>query len=240
MLLGTACGLVAGRAGARGQPAGAGLSDRRAAGGRRPGRHRRRGGAGHPGRRGARRRAQGGDSASGTGGSTRRRCAQARRRAGAARQGAGRRTAWREARRRRDRGRAGGQRSRPRAVSVEIDASSGHIPGSEVAHDAAGQHGHDPEQSVGTMRTQDDTPKVRVVVAVDKPAALDGLTSADVGAVHRNRTMRHVLAVPVGALLALGGGGYGVQIAGGALTAVEVGCSPTTWSRSPATGSPRA
>jgi hypothetical protein len=114
-----------------------------------------------------------------------------------------------------------------KAVSVEIDASRADdiragqkvrmtLPDSTATTGTVG--------SVGTdVRTQDDTPKVRVVVAVDKPAALDGLTSADVEVRFTGTTVRHVLAVPVGALLALGGGGYGVQIAGGALTAVEVG-----------------
>ena len=39
----------------------------------------------------------------------------------------------------------------------------------------------------------------------------------------RQPAVEHVLAVPVGALLALRDGGYGVQISGGALTAVKVG-----------------
>jgi len=78
--------------------------------------------------------------------------------------------------------------------------------------------------SVSTdVKKDDNTPKVQVAVTVDKPAALDGLTSADVEVRFTGTTVRHVLAVPVGALLALSGGGYGVQIAGGALTAVKVG-----------------
>jgi peptidoglycan hydrolase-like protein with peptidoglycan-binding domain len=68
-----------------------------------------------------------------------------------------------------------------------------------------------------------DGPKVQVVVAVDKPSAIRDISSADVDVRFTGTTEHHVLAVPVGALLALGGGGYGVQIAGGALTAVKVG-----------------
>jgi peptidoglycan hydrolase-like protein with peptidoglycan-binding domain len=114
-----------------------------------------------------------------------------------------------------------------KAVSVEIDANR--------ADDVrAGQKvrltlpdGTATTGTVGSVSTdvkkEDDTPKVQVLVAVGKPAALDGLTSADVEVRFTGTTVRHVLAVPVGALLALSGGGYGVQVAGGALTAVKVG-----------------
>jgi hypothetical protein len=68
-----------------------------------------------------------------------------------------------------------------------------------------------------------DGPKVRVVVAVDKASAIRDISSADVDVRFTGTTERNVLAVPVGALLALSGGGYGVQISGGALTAVKVG-----------------
>jgi peptidoglycan hydrolase-like protein with peptidoglycan-binding domain len=114
-----------------------------------------------------------------------------------------------------------------KGVSVEIDANRADdvragqkvritLPDSTVTTGTVG--------SVSTdVKKDDDTPKVRVLVAVDKPAALDGLTSADVAVRFTGTTVRHVLAVPVGALLALSGGGYGVQVAGGALTAVKVG-----------------
>jgi peptidoglycan hydrolase-like protein with peptidoglycan-binding domain len=69
----------------------------------------------------------------------------------------------------------------------------------------------------------DDEPMVQVVVSVTKPSALRGITSGDVDVRFTGTTRRHVLAVPVGALLALSGGGYGLQISGGALTAVKVG-----------------
>jgi peptidoglycan hydrolase-like protein with peptidoglycan-binding domain len=68
-----------------------------------------------------------------------------------------------------------------------------------------------------------DGPKVQVVVAVDKASAIRNISSADVDVRFTGTTERNVLAVPVGALLALRGGGYGVQISGGALTAVKVG-----------------
>ncbi|GAA2623635.1 efflux RND transporter periplasmic adaptor subunit [Paractinoplanes durhamensis] len=68
-----------------------------------------------------------------------------------------------------------------------------------------------------------DGPKVRVVVAVDDASAIKNVSSADVDVRFTGTTRRNVLAVPVGALLALRGGGYGVQVSGGALTAVKVG-----------------
>jgi peptidoglycan hydrolase-like protein with peptidoglycan-binding domain len=68
-----------------------------------------------------------------------------------------------------------------------------------------------------------DGPKVRVVVTVDKASAIRDISSADVDVRFTGTTEHGVLAVPVGALLALSGGGYGVQVSGGALTAVKVG-----------------
>ncbi|MEV6851219.1 efflux RND transporter periplasmic adaptor subunit [Actinoplanes sp. NPDC051411] len=68
-----------------------------------------------------------------------------------------------------------------------------------------------------------DGPKVQVVIAVDKASAIRNISSADVDVRFTGTTERNVLAVPVGALLALSGGGYGVQISGGPLTAVKVG-----------------
>jgi peptidoglycan hydrolase-like protein with peptidoglycan-binding domain len=118
-----------------------------------------------------------------------------------------------------------------KAVSVEIDASRADdvragqkvritLPDSRTTTGTVG--------SVSTeVRTDPapsaDAPKVRVAVAVDKPAAIANLTSADVEVRFTGTTVRGVLAVPVGALLALTGGGYGVQLAGGKLTAVKVG-----------------
>lgn len=68
-----------------------------------------------------------------------------------------------------------------------------------------------------------DGPKVQVVITVDKASAIKDISSADVEVRFTGTTKSNVLAVPVGALLALSGGGYGVQIPGGALTAVKVG-----------------
>lgn len=68
-----------------------------------------------------------------------------------------------------------------------------------------------------------DGPKAQVVITVDKASAIKGISSADVEVRFTGTTRRGVLAVPVGALLALRDGGYGLQISGGALTPVEVG-----------------
>jgi peptidoglycan hydrolase-like protein with peptidoglycan-binding domain len=68
-----------------------------------------------------------------------------------------------------------------------------------------------------------DEPKVDVSITFDKPAKVRRLTSADVDVRFTGTTKHDVLAVPVGALLALSGGGYGLQISGGALTRVETG-----------------
>ena len=120
---------------------------------------------------------------------------------------------------------------RAKAVSVEIDADRAGdvragqkvritLPDGTTTTGTAG--------SVSTVVTtgQDranEAPKVQVVVTVDQPEKIENITSADVEVRFTGTTVRRVLAVPVGALLALSGGGYGVQLDGGALIAVRVG-----------------
>jgi len=117
-----------------------------------------------------------------------------------------------------------------KAVSVEIDANRADdvragqkvritLPDSSATTGTIGSVSTD----VKSGPTGADAPKVQVVVTVDKPSALSDLTSADVEVRFTGTTVRGVLAVPVGALLALSGGGYGVQVDGGPLTAVKVG-----------------
>jgi peptidoglycan hydrolase-like protein with peptidoglycan-binding domain len=117
-----------------------------------------------------------------------------------------------------------------KAISVEIDASRSDdvragqkvritLPDSSATTGTIGSVSTD----VKSGPTGADAPKVRVVVTVGKPSALSDLTSADVEVRFTGTTVRGVLAVPVGALLALSGGGYGVQVDGGPLTAVKVG-----------------
>ncbi|GLY16686.1 hypothetical protein LWF15_08370 [Kineosporia rhizophila] len=66
-------------------------------------------------------------------------------------------------------------------------------------------------------------PKVTVTLGLDKPSLLARISSTPVDVQFTGTTHRAVLAVPVGALLALSGGGYGVQISAGAVVAVETG-----------------
>lgn len=66
-------------------------------------------------------------------------------------------------------------------------------------------------------------PQIDVTITFDKPSKVRKLSSADVEVRFTGTTKNDVLAVPVGALLALSGGGYGVLIFGGALTPVEAG-----------------
>jgi hypothetical protein len=122
-----------------------------------------------------------------------------------------------------------------KAVSVEIDASraddiragqkvritlpDGSATGGTVSSVSSNVQGGSSDDSDPNA----DGPKVQVVIVVDKASAIRNLSSADVNVRFTGTTKHDVLAVPVGALLALGGGGYGVQISGGALTAVEVG-----------------
>ncbi|MCY1138254.1 efflux RND transporter periplasmic adaptor subunit [Actinoplanes sp. Pm04-4] len=56
-----------------------------------------------------------------------------------------------------------------------------------------------------------DTPRLVVSVAVDKPAAIAKLDSAEVKVNFPGRTAKKVLAVPIEALVALSEGGYAVQ-----------------------------
>lgn len=66
-------------------------------------------------------------------------------------------------------------------------------------------------------------PTVNVTVAIDDPAAVRSFDSATVQVAFVSGTASGVLAVPVGALLALSGGGYAVQLRGGGLVAVQTG-----------------
>lgn len=69
----------------------------------------------------------------------------------------------------------------------------------------------------------DAPPKLIVTVAVDDPRTVARLDAADVQVHFVAETHEDVLAVPVGALVALAEGGYAVQIADGGLVAVRTG-----------------
>lgn len=68
-----------------------------------------------------------------------------------------------------------------------------------------------------------DKPKLRLTIAVDDPAAAAGVDSATVSAVFTVGKKQGVLAVPIGALLALAEGGYGVETEDRRIIKVTVG-----------------
>jgi hypothetical protein len=78
-----------------------------------------------------------------------------------------------------------------------------------------------------TLRTDTDTPDApqtfTVTVTADAPEKLAAFDAADVTVTVTSATREGVLAVPVGALLALSEGGYAVQLQSGPLVAVETG-----------------
>ncbi|MFF8607775.1 peptidoglycan-binding protein [Streptomyces sp. NPDC015346] len=59
---------------------------------------------------------------------------------------------------------------------------------------------------------QDRTPKIDVTVSFDAPEKVQGLDQSPVTVDLTGETRRNVLSVPVNALLALPGGGFGVQV----------------------------
>ena len=67
------------------------------------------------------------------------------------------------------------------------------------------------------------TPQQTVTVSLDDPAAVTQLDSATVQVAFTGQSVNGALAVPVGALLALSGGGYAVRLKNGKLIAVQVG-----------------
>lgn len=65
--------------------------------------------------------------------------------------------------------------------------------------------------------------KINVTVSLDDPESVKDLDSAPVQAQFRGESKKGVLAVPVGALLALREGGYAVRLSGGRLVPVDTG-----------------
>lgn len=66
-------------------------------------------------------------------------------------------------------------------------------------------------------------PQLTVTVSISDSPAASRLSSAPVQVSFTSATRKHVLAVPVGALLALSGGGYALQLPGGRLIAITTG-----------------
>lgn len=77
--------------------------------------------------------------------------------------------------------------------------------------------------STSTAESQGAAPKVSITVTPDDNAAVADLDSASVQVKIATETHPGVLAVPVGALLALREGGYAVQLPDGTLKAVKTG-----------------
>jgi hypothetical protein len=71
--------------------------------------------------------------------------------------------------------------------------------------------------------SSDGEPQQTLTVSLDHPGAAAGFTAASVQVTFTGTTERGVLAVPVGALLALTGGGYGLQLPSGRLLPVHTG-----------------
>jgi hypothetical protein len=75
----------------------------------------------------------------------------------------------------------------------------------------------------GTSAGGQNPPKVNIMVVPDDEGAVSDLDSASVQVEVTTQTHAGVLAVPVGALVALREGGYAVQLPSGALKAVQTG-----------------
>ncbi|WP_033437108.1 peptidoglycan-binding domain-containing protein [Saccharothrix sp. NRRL B-16314] len=120
-----------------------------------------------------------------------------------------------------------------RAVVVPLEVGKQHLVAEGVAATVTLPDGKSVEgkvESVGTVATAGpaqagatSTTTVDVVVSVVDQAALGRLDSAPVDVLLVSERKEDVLAVPVGALVSLGGGAYGVQVVeGGAVRSVPV------------------
>ncbi|MFD8386932.1 peptidoglycan-binding protein [Streptomyces sp. NPDC059679] len=89
-------------------------------------------------------------------------------------------------------------------------------PGRVAAISAIVQGEQDASGSTGQTKTN-------VTVSLDDPQSVKGIDSAPVQAQFQGKAKKGVLAVPVGALLALREGGYAVRLSGGRLVPVDTG-----------------
>jgi peptidoglycan hydrolase-like protein with peptidoglycan-binding domain len=121
--------------------------------------------------------------------------------------------------------------STTKVVSVSVDAAEagGVDRGNQV--DVVLPGGKTVRGKVATVGTEvrapsaepNDPPKLVVTVTLEDPTAVARIDSADVTVLFGAEVRKGVLAVPVGALVALREGGYAVQRLDGGLVAVEVG-----------------
>lgn len=77
------------------------------------------------------------------------------------------------------------------------------VPGKVTAVSKNAKAGEDP---------QDKTPKIEITVSFDDPGKIKGIDQSPVTVELTGQTRKDVLSVPVNALLALPGGGFGVQV----------------------------
>ena len=121
-----------------------------------------------------------------------------------------------------------------KSVSVPLDATDVDsiqqgdkatvtLPDSSEAHGTVSAISTDAQAADQAGGDSGGTPQLVVTVSLDSTAALRRLNSAPVQVQFTGQTKKGVLAVPVGALLALSGGGYALQLPGGRLLAVETG-----------------
>lgn len=121
-----------------------------------------------------------------------------------------------------------------KSVSVPVDATDVDsiqqgdkatvtLPDNSEAHGAVSAISTDAQASDQAGSDSGGTPQLVVSVSLDSTAALRRLNSPPVRVQFTGQTKKGVLAVPVGALLALSGGGYALQLPGGRLLAVETG-----------------
>ncbi|WNF28766.1 peptidoglycan-binding protein [Streptomyces sp. C11-1] len=100
-------------------------------------------------------------------------------------------------------------------TKVTVDLPDGTTaPGKVSAVGRTAEPGDDP---------QDDSPKVTLTVSFDKPDDVGGFDQSPVTVSLTGETRKDVLTVPVNALLALPGGGFGLQVVrGGTVREVKV------------------
>ncbi|WBB73968.1 efflux RND transporter periplasmic adaptor subunit [Micromonospora sp. WMMD1128] len=110
------------------------------------------------------------------------------------------------------------------AGSIEQgDAVTVHLPDESTINGRVTAVGQAVQAAEGEAGAGGAPPTVTVTIAVKNSAATARISLADVRVDFAAETHKDVLVVPVGALLALSEGGYGVQISGGGLVAVETG-----------------
>ncbi|MCA2215339.1 efflux RND transporter periplasmic adaptor subunit [Jidongwangia harbinensis] len=97
------------------------------------------------------------------------------------------------------------------------------LPGEKTSPGEVTAVGTEVKPPDGESADPNAAPKLAATVTLDDPKVVSKIDSAEVEVQFAAETHEDVLAVPIGALVALSEGGYAVQLAGGGLVAVEVG-----------------